>query len=103
MHTGIQTGAAIEELRNRGLIAVLELRTSGDTELSHLLRPHKVRQIEAIIVALSRCAADGGEHAEWRTRALNAIGEIRAALAVCLKRLQWTSVEADELLKREVA
>ncbi|MGE5539198.1 MAG: hypothetical protein ACM30I_11310 [Gemmatimonas sp.] len=99
----MHTGTAIEELRHRGLVAVLELRTSGDSELSHLLRPHKIRQIEAIVVALSRCAADGSGHPEWREPALQAIGEIRSALAICLQRLQWTSDEADDLLRRECA
>jgi hypothetical protein len=94
---------AIEELRHRGLVAVLELRTGGNSELSHLLRPHKIRQIEAIIIALNRCAADGTAHPEWRDPALNAIAEIRGALAVCLQRLEWTSDEADHLLNRECA
>ncbi|HTI88872.1 MAG TPA: hypothetical protein VL966_19895 [Alphaproteobacteria bacterium] len=99
----MHTGTAIEELRHRGLVAVLELRTSGDTELSQLLRPHKVRQIEAIVVALSRCANEGATHPEWREPALAAITEIREALAVCLQRIKWTSAEAAVLLKRECA
>jgi hypothetical protein len=99
----MHTGTAIEELRTRGLIAVLELRTGGDSELAHLLRPHKIRQIEAIVVALSRCAADGGSRPEWREPALGAIAEIRGALAVCLKSLDWRSEKAEKLIKCEVA
>jgi hypothetical protein len=99
----MHTSTAIEELRHRGLVAVLELRTGGDSELSQLLRPHKIRQIEAIMVALSRCATDTAVHPEWREPALTAIAEIRDALAVSLKRMAWTSVEADGLIKRKTA
>lgn len=99
----MRTRTAIEELRHRGLVAVLELRTGGESELSRLLRPHKIRQIEAIMVALSRCAADTAVHPEWREPAFAAIAEIRDALAVSLKRMEWTSVEADVLIKRKSA
>lgn len=81
----------IEELRRRGILTVLELRTLGDTELDRLLRPHKIHQIETIIAALNRCAEAPetethveDEHAE---AARSAIAEIRSALAQCLDRL----------------
>jgi len=77
----------IEELRRSGLIAVLELRTLGDTELDQLLRPHRIRQIEGIIDALTQCAETSGAPTEWMDAAHSAVAEIRWALAQCLDHL----------------
>jgi hypothetical protein len=77
----------IEELRRRGLITVLELRTLGDTELDRLLRPHKIHQIEAVIATLTRCAENPNAESKRKEAAQSAIAEIRLALAQCLDRL----------------
>jgi RecB family exonuclease len=78
----------IEELRRRGLLVALELRTLGDTELDRLLRPHKIRQVEAAIDALVRradaAAMAGPEQVE---AAETALAEVRWALAECLDRM----------------
>lgn len=80
--------AEIDELRRRGLLVALELRTLGDTELDRLLRPHKIRQVEAVIEALAQHAddaatVDGKRHEAAQT----ALAEVRWALAECLDRL----------------
>lgn len=77
----------IEELRRRGLLVALELRTLGNTELDRLLRPHKIHQIEAVIAALTHCAENPGAEAESVEAAQSAVVEIRWALAQCLDRL----------------
>lgn len=84
----------IEVLRRRGLIAVLELRTLGDTDLDQLLRPHKIRQIEGMIAALTRCAETPGASPEWMDAAHSSIAEIRWALAQCLDRLARAATAA---------
>jgi len=77
----------IEELRRRGILTVLELRTLGDTELDRLLRPHKIHQIENVIAALTRRLESPQIETETVEAARSAIAEIRTALAQCLDRL----------------
>jgi hypothetical protein len=78
----------IEDLRRRGLLIALELRTLGDTELDRLLRPHKIRQIEAVIESLSQHAEAAASREPERIEAVEtALAEVRWALAECLDRL----------------
>jgi hypothetical protein len=88
----------IEELRRHGLLIALELRTLGDTELDRLLRPHKIRQIEAVIDALARhpdAAANAG--AERSEAAETALAEVRWALAECLDRMARVVLASQSL------
>jgi hypothetical protein len=84
----------VEELRQRGLLIALELRTLGDTTLDRLLRPHKIHQIEAVIAALTEFAARCEAEAESLEAAQSAVAEIRWALAQCLDRLARIAVAA---------
>jgi hypothetical protein len=87
----------IEEMRRNGLIAGLELRTLGDTDLDHLLRPHRIRQIEGIIAALTRCTETPDAAPDVLNAAQSAIAEIRWALAQCLDRLAQTAMAAGKM------